>query len=130
MSTLREDLVKFRELKQDSTAKNAAAKQAKELKEQQEYRCLDRMQNDEDEVIDRQGSGGSLFTLVEKVKGVVNDKSAFIAWALENEPDLVQYEPRQEKINAKVNQLLDDAVEEWPPGLTFRNANYVSVTTR
>lgn len=131
MSTLREDLIALRDLKVQATMANAQAKDLGREKQELENHVLTRMQTDEDEIIEAMRTGSSMFTYVAKSKAVVNDRSAFIAWCLDpanDAEDLIQYEPRQKECNALVNQLLDDGADEWPPGLTFRNADYVSVT--
>jgi hypothetical protein len=49
-------------------------------------------------------------------------------WALENDPELVEYKERGEQINALVRRLLDDGAE-FPPGLGFYEREYISMRT-
>lgn len=68
---------------------------------------------------------GINFVPAHTVFGQIQDREAFIAWAQENEEELL--EPRERK--ALINEIVREAVEqgkELPPGLGFYVREYVS----
>ncbi len=69
--------------------------------------------------------GGTNFVPAETIYGQVQDRTEFVAWAEENEPELLEPKERKELINELVRQKLDDG-QPLPPGLTFRVQSYVS----
>lgn len=68
---------------------------------------------------------GISFIPTKTVYGQIQDRQAFVEWAQENEPELLEPKERKELINEKVRQLLDDG-EPFPPGLNFRTQEYIS----
>lgn len=70
-------------------------------------------------------ANGINFVPTKTIYGQVKDKKEFIAWALENDEELVAPEPRKSVINERARQLLDDK-EEFPPGFGFRVEEYIS----
>lgn len=122
MSTLKDDLLELRRLKGEAEEAGRAKKKADADFKRKQARVLERMDAEE---IESLRADGTLFTPTETIYGQVNDRSKFVAWALENDPELVEHQERGELINALARRLLDDG-EPFPPGLTFRTKQYVS----
>jgi hypothetical protein len=57
--------------------------------------------------------------------GQITDRKAFIAWAEENDDELLEPKERKSVLNERARQLLDDG-EEFPPGMGFRVEEYIS----
>ena len=124
MTTLSEDALALREKK---IAYRAAKKEYERLKaehDKAEARFIERM---ESEGAEGHKAGGVTFTPAETLYSSVNDRTAFVAWALENEPELVQYHERKELINQLIRERVDNG-EELPPGTSFYIKQYVSQT--
>lgn len=68
---------------------------------------------------------GTLFSPVKKQFASIQDRDEFIKWALDNDPDLVQYKERSAELNALVRARLDDG-EPLPPGVGFYDREYIS----
>lgn len=68
---------------------------------------------------------GINFVPTKTVYGKITDKKAFVAWAEENDEELIAAEPRKSVLNERARQLIDDK-EEFPPGMNFRVEEYIS----
>lgn len=122
-TTLSEDLLALRELK---GRRDVAVKAGKELDaefKREQYRLIERMNA---EGADGHKADGISFTPVKLEYGTVQDRQQFVAWALDNDEELVEYKERGEQINALVRRLLDDGAE-FPPGLGFYEREYISM---
>lgn len=125
-TTLSDDLLALRELKDRSAKLTKEAKALAADYKREEARVMTRA---EAEGVDGLKADGTLFSVIDgsgKECGVVQDRKAFIAWALENDDELVEYKERGEQLNAFVRRLLDDEAE-FPPGLAFRSTPYISM---
>lgn len=123
-TTLSDDAIALREMK---LAYRAADKEAKRLKaehDKAEQRFIERM---ESEGAEGHKAGGVTFSPAEQVYSSVNDRTAFVEWALENEPELVHYTERKDLMNQLIRERIDNG-EEPPPGTTFYIKQYVSQT--
>jgi hypothetical protein len=119
---LHEQAANLRELK---LARDEAKAQAKSLDEQfkaEQTKLMDRM---EDAGVDGIKKDGINFVPVTTIYGQVQDRSEFIKWAEEENPELLERKERSELINELARQCLDDG-EEFPPGLGFRTRPYIS----
>lgn len=112
----------MRKLKRELTAKNDAAKKAKEAFDEHERHCLTRMEQDG---IESQRSYGTTFSPVQKVYAQVQDRSAFVAWAKENDEELIQDKERKTELDRVVRTALEDG-QELPPGIGFYTREYIS----
>lgn len=61
-----------------------------------------------------------------KPKPVIQDRKAFIAWARENRPALIQTTEQRKALNAFVHEAVDDN-QGLPPGLGVRYDHVVSI---
>lgn len=68
---------------------------------------------------------GTNFVPTRTIYGQVQDRTEFVQWAQDNEPELLEPKERKELINELVRQKLDDG-EPLPPGLNFRVQEYIS----
>lgn len=127
-TTLTEELIVLRELKNRSAALTKEAKTLAAEYKREESRLLTRMEAEKTDGVKADGTSFSRITGEGKESGVVQDRKAFVAWALENDEELVEYKERGEQLNAFVRRLLDDGAE-FPPGLAFRSTPYVSMRT-
>lgn len=85
---------------------------------------IERMQ-----ALDKQGSKafGLSFTLNKPTHyGTNQDRSEFVAWAEENEPELVETKERAALLNALVRAKLDDG-EPLPPGVGWYSRQHISI---
>lgn len=121
-TTLSEDAHALRELKQQSAALDAEAKELKAQAKAAEIAFLNRM---EDENCQSHKYDNTLFVPAETTYGNVSDRSVFIEWALENSPELVEYKERPKLINELVREYLNNG-SELPPGLDHYVKQYVS----
>lgn len=55
----------------------------------------------------------------------VQDAPAFMVWARENQPELLEEKPRKQLLNELIREHLDNGTP-LPPGLTFYVREYVS----
>ncbi len=122
MPTLGQDLLKLRVRKRNADASQKQADSKKRLHKDWERHCLDRMEAEEAE---NHKTRGTLFSPVAKQYAQIQDREAFVEWALANEPELVQYKERSAELNALVRAALDDA-DELPPGVGFYVRSYIS----
>lgn len=96
MSTLQEDLVRLRELKQEAAAASAAATEKSGEFKSFQAKTLDRAEAEKTTTI---GTDGTLFSVTHKVKGNVTDRKAFVRWALEQDES--------------IQEFLQFLIEEW-----------------
>jgi hypothetical protein len=81
------------------------------------------------EAADKQGSKafGMSFTLTKPTHfGQIQDRSVFVTWAEENDPELVETKERAALLNALVRAKLDDG-EPLPPGVGFYSRQHISM---
>jgi len=124
VTKLKDDLIYLRRLKDEAEAVGREKKKADAKFKNHQRKCLDRMEVEE---VDGQRSGGYLFTAVrEKVYGQISDRSEFVKWALENDPELVTYKEVADPLNQLVRSRLDDK-QPMPPGVTFRSEDVISM---
>lgn len=122
MATLKQDLIRLRKLKAEDRAAKEKYDAAHGAFKEWEAHCQERMKNEETDAL---RADGTLFTPVEKVYATVQDRSAFVAWALANEPELIQHKEVGELLNALVRNALDNG-EEMPEGVGFYTRDYIS----
>jgi hypothetical protein len=72
--------------------------------------------------------GGVQFVTASTTYAQVQDKSEFIKWAQENEPELVAPAPRKGLLNQKARECLDNG-EPLPPGMGVYEREYISQRT-
>lgn len=70
-------------------------------------------------------TNGINFIPTKTIYGRISDRQAFIAWAEENDDELIEPKERKAVLNERARQLLDDK-EEFPPGMDFRVEEYIS----
>ncbi len=68
---------------------------------------------------------GINFVPTKTVYGQITDRKAFVEWAQENDPELLEPKERGAVLHERARQLLDDK-EEFPPGMGFRVDEYIS----
>ena len=120
--TITEQARELAELKRSSEIAASAAATAKDAFEDAQRAFYERLQ---DEGIGSIKVDGTNFVPAQTVYGQIQDREAFIAWARENEEELL--EPRERK--SLINELAREAVEsggELPPGMGFYVREYVS----
>ena len=122
MSTLTDDAVELAELKQERDEAKAVYEDLKARHTAAQAALLDRM---DDEGSEGLKANGINFVPAETPYGQVQDRSVFVDWALENDPELVEHRERKERINELVRRHLDDG-EPLPPGLGFYVRQYIS----
>lgn len=131
-TTLSEDLLALRELKGRRDTANKTFKDLDAAFKTEQRRLIERMYAEAEAAgaDPEKGVGqkidGISFTPVKLEYGTVQDRQEFVAWALENDAELVEYKERGEQINALARRLLDDNAE-FPPGLGFYEREYISM---
>jgi hypothetical protein len=121
--TLSEDLLALGHLKQmKSDAERIAKNLDAEFKRHQRD-CMERM---DAEGAEGHKADGTTYSPVTKEYATVQDRQAFVSWALDNDSELVEYKERGEQLNALVRAKLDDG-EELPPGIGFYLREYISM---
>lgn len=123
MATLTQDLKKLQTLKAKAAASKKKWEKEKEAADKWEAHCYDRMEQQDTE---SQKVAGVNFVRYQQTFGSIQDRSEFVKWAEENEPELIESRERKELINQKVRELLDNG-QEFPPGLGFRVNDKVGV---
>lgn len=122
-TTLSDDLLTLRDLKADRDTANKRFKALDAEFKTQQRRLIERM---EAEGTDSLKADGTSFSPVKLEYGTIQDRQEFVVWALENDPELVEYKERGEQLNALVRRLLDDG-QELPPGCSFYEREYISM---
>lgn len=70
---------------------------------------------------------GMSFTLNKPTHyGQIQDRTEFVAWATENDPELIETKERAALLNALVRARLDDG-EPLPPGCGFYSRQHISM---
>lgn len=123
MTTLGQDLVHLKKLKDTESTLKARWDKAKRDREIWERKVFDRMDGEE---TDSQKTRGSLFVRSQTIYAKVQDRQAFVDWAKTNDPDLIQDKERGQELNALVRACLDDQ-SELPPGIGFYTRDTVAV---
>lgn len=123
MPTIGQDLLKLKKLKDEESALKRRYEEKKRVRDEWERRCFERMENEE---VDSHKTRGSQFVKSQTIYAKVQDRSAFVAWAQEHDPDLIQDKERAQEANALVRACLDDG-RELPPGLGFYTRDSISV---
>lgn len=70
---------------------------------------------------------GTRFTPYTKSRAYVDDPDAFIEWARENDPSLIQVTERKQLVTNEVRRRIDDG-EPTPPGVKFVTTPNISIT--
>lgn len=120
--TVEERAKDLREKKQDYEEKKEAADIAKMEFKQAQAELLEYMDANDIEGVKTDGIN---FIPTKTVYGQITDRNAFIAWAEENDDELIEPKERKSVLNERARQLIDDK-EEFPPGMGFRVEEYVS----
>jgi hypothetical protein len=98
VKTLNEELAYLRELK--TTAENDGANKKESDKEFKQHmaKCLERMEIEGADSF-RSKSTGYLFSVVNKVKGQIEDRRPYVRWALENDPSLAEFLGKYQRVS-------------------------------
>jgi hypothetical protein len=112
----------LRELKTKAAETNALAKQLKSEFEQAEIRLFERMDT---EGADSIKTDGILYVPTETVYAQIQDRAAFVEWATDHMPELLETKERKGLLNEFVREMLDTG-QELPPGLGFYADQYIS----
>lgn len=120
--TVEERAKDLRTKKQDYEEKKEAADVAKMEFKQAQAELLEYMDANNIEGVKTDGIN---FIPTKTIYGQISDRNAFIAWAEENDDELIEPKERKSVLNERARQLVDDG-EEFPPGMGFRVEEYVS----
>jgi hypothetical protein len=120
--TITAEARRLAKLKAASSKAAERADKAKQAFEDAQRKFYDHMQ---DEGIGSIKVDGTNFVPAQTVYGQVQDREAFIAWAQENEEELLEPHERKALINELVREAVDNGTE-LPPGLGFYTKEYVS----
>lgn len=122
MTTIAEDAATLKELKDLATEMTKAADEAKAQAKHAEQLFFARM---EQEGYDSLKVRGTNFVRAATIYGQVQDREAFIKWAEENAPELLELKERAALVNELVRERMDTG-EILPDGLGFYAREYVS----
>lgn len=106
--------------------RDAAKAEHEALKEEYKEAQLSFLEDLEDEGAEGLKADGINFVPAETPYANVQDRAAFVAWAQENDPELIEPRERGELINALIRRHIDDG-DPLPPGLGFYVRKYVSM---
>ena len=121
-TTLAAELAGLRAVKNlRDTAKKEYERLDTEFKQKQ-FRVMERMKQ---EGVESMKVDGTLFVPTETVYAQIQDRSEFVAWAEENDTELIEPKERKEILSQLVRQKLDDG-EALPPGVGFYVREYIS----
>lgn len=123
MSTLTDDAKALAALKEKRDAAKAEYEALKEEHKQAEVEFLERMAHEGSEGMKTDGIN---FVPAKTPYAQMQDRASFVAWAQDNDPELIEPRERKELINALVRRHIDDG-EPLPPGLGFYVKEYVSM---
>ena len=127
MSTINEDLRRLDELKADEQRKKKAAGEATQARAEWERACFDRMV---DEGYDPGESSlkirGVVYIPNRTDYAVVQDRTAFVQWAKDNDTGLIEEATREGLLNQLVRERLDNG-EPLPPGIGYYTKEFISV---
>ena len=116
-------LRKLKRLKDESTLRNRQAKEASAALAAYEYECFSEM---EDSNVDSMNTYGHLFVRISKDYAQIQDRDAFVEWAQDNEPELLQDKERKVELDKLVREKLHNG-EELPPGVGFYTKHNIHV---
>lgn len=122
MTTLPDDARKLASLRSRYERASADAKVYKEEMERAETALFERMEHED---VGSIKVGSSNFVRATTIYGQVQDRGAFVAWAEENAPELIESKERKALVNEIVRQCIEDKVP-LPDGLGFYPKQYVS----
>lgn len=122
MSTLSEDARKLGSIRKRYERAAADAKVYKEEMDKAEMALFERMEHED---VGSIKVGTSNFVRAATTYGQVQDRSAFVAWAEENAPELIESKERKALVNEIVRECLEDG-RPLPEGLGFYVKQYVS----
>lgn len=122
MSTLVEDAARLREIEAEVGDLESTLKDLKAKAVQAEQDLFERMEQEHVESIK---TNGVLYVPVETNYGQVQDRAAFVEWAEDEMPELLERKERKKLVNELIRERLD-AGDEIPPGLGFYTKEYVS----
>lgn len=157
--TVIQDLIHLRKLKRLAVKATFAKSKADKAFKLHQMKTIDRIDaQPADERVDQIGAGGTLFSVVTKVKGHVQDRKRFVRWALQEDdaiqdflqrwmPEggekafiedfydaamgtaLISYKPDTTELNRMANAHVEDG-EPLPPGVQWRPDSYISQRKR
>lgn len=116
-------LRKLKKLKDTAALRNKQAKEATAAKDAFEAECFTEMSDSD---VDSMKTYGHLFVRSSKDFAQIQDRGAFVAWAAENEPALVQEKERKVELDKLVREKLDNG-ETLPPGVGYYTKSTISV---
>lgn len=122
MNTLAQDALRLRKSR---TVRDTAKARYDILKadcDRMEAELYDRMENEDVFGIKVRDNN---FVRVATTYGSINDRSAFVAWAETEMPELVETKERKALVNEIVRERIDSG-EALPPGTTFYVKQYIS----
>lgn len=119
---INEQAAKLRELKSSKDEAKAEYESLNKQFKAAQQALIDRM---EDTGTEGLKVAGTNFVPTKTIYGQIQDRTAFIEWAQENEPELIEHRERKELLNELARELLNDG-EPFPPGMSFRVQEYIS----
>lgn len=122
MTTLTDDAKGLAALKRKRDDAKAEYEACKQEHAQAEIEFLERMAHEGSEGIKAEGIN---FVPAKTPYAQVQDRTEFVRWAQDNDPELIEPRERKELINALVRRHIDDG-EPLPPGIGFYIKEYVS----
>lgn len=122
LDSIQEEAEHLRSLKSEHTEAKEKTKELREEFERRQWLLLERM---EQEKVEGLKVDGINFVPTETIYAKVADRRAFIEWAIENDPELIEQKERKAVLNEFVRQKLDDG-EPLPPGMDSRVDSYIS----
>lgn len=122
MTTLTEDLTVLRDTKTERDEAKAHYEGLDQSFKQLQLTVKERM---EQEGVDSLKADGTLFVPASTIYAQIQDREAFIEWALANEAELTERKERKELLNALVRERIDNG-EALPPGVGFFTREYIS----
>jgi hypothetical protein len=90
VKTLNEELAYLRALKDHTELAGKDKRDSDQIFKQHMAKCLERMEIEESDSF-RSKSTGYLFSVVNKVKGQIEDRRPYVRWALENDPSIDEF---------------------------------------
>lgn len=120
--TLTQQAAQLRKLKQESDALEAKADDARARFKEAELALFHRMEAEEAEGVKHRGTN---FVPTSTTYGQVQDRDAFIEWARDHRPELIEPHERKGLVNEFIRECLDNG-EPLPPGLGFYTRDYIS----
>lgn len=124
-TSLKQDLVRLRRLKEESTKLNAQARQKTAELNQFQAKVYARMEAEEIDGL--KVNGVNFVRVAPQPYASIQDRDAFIEWARDNDASLVSEKEEKRLLNALVRERVDNG-EELPPGIGFYTKEIISVT--